>query len=153
MKLAEKSDQKSVDPSIEFKPLEGKTSEISDLKARLQAKIAQLRQKRTSASQPKSRADLIDSRLKRQDEKQKRKKEAKAQQDSISRKRSAEHLDEEASTAVNSDIDAGDKGVKEDISFGNINFGLQEEEKKKKGPIDTLGQLKKARIRSLPNVI
>ena len=123
------------------KLVESKPNEISDLKARLHAKIEQLRQRRMNSSNPKSKTELIDSRLKRNEEKQKRKKEVKVQQDSISKKRSAEHLDDEASTAVNSDIDAG-KGVKEDISFGNISFG-KEEEKKKKGPTDTLGKLKK----------
>ncbi len=118
-------------------------TDISELRARLHAKIEQLRQNRQNSSKPQSRTDLLDSRNKRKEEKDKRKKQIAVQQDSISKKRNAECLNDETPTAVNSDNEPN--VVKENISFGNIQFGV-EENAKKKGPMDTLGKLKKVTL-------
>lgn len=109
---------------------------ITDLRIKLQAKIASLRKGR-GADNPKNKHDLLEKRLG---------KKKPVPKSSNSNKRKVDEMDvDDSITAVNSDVDDKNKKVKtvvDDVSFGILNFG---DEKKKTG-LDTMSKLKKVSI-------
>ncbi|KAH6559794.1 hypothetical protein BASA50_000097 [Batrachochytrium salamandrivorans] len=118
-----------------------------ELKDRLQKRIEELRAKRNifqvnddsaSPSAPKTRQDIIE---KRKQKKQQRKEAMLKKRDSRKKMDDTLGMDVQK-TAIATNTGTG--GLKMDVSFGKIDFGLEE---KKKGPTDAVALLQKAEIK------
>jgi ATP-dependent protease HslVU (ClpYQ) ATPase subunit len=115
------------------------TATMQELREKLKSRIAKLRGGRTKEDDvPKSRQDLLAARTKKKEKNDKKKTAQKAQKTGEKHEIAAAVVAEEVKLAKRVDAVVKDDAA---LDFGVLTFG--DEKKRKRGPTDAAGQLKK----------
>ncbi|KND04324.1 uncharacterized protein SPPG_00054 [Spizellomyces punctatus DAOM BR117] len=123
------------------------TGSIVELQEKLKSRIQELRTKRKAPTgtvdgeAPKSRQEILEKRAKRKRERKegiKQKKEKRRKLDDT------KGMAIDGPSKMDTKANGGSKAIKEDVTFGKLDFGIAEVAKKRKGPTDLTGQLKQA---------